>query len=351
MTEKALEAASKALVKKYREYWPGSWPAKPEADGLSKAAIDTYLSTLTADHGELVKRRSPHIGIGGCPAMTNDADGEYVHFEALTAQAAINATLTEQVEWLTKERDAAQRAMQTVQNAAKTLASAQGTELEHLRQNATFDHRLRAEHESLLARDAQMTDALLAAEARAEAAEAELAKRAEPVAKYCTCANSITNPCIICGKPKFIDPVWLKRKLETDPDEGEVGAGFELFASPPASTPGAVKAVMAAIEEWYGGAPALLTHIPVEKIEAALSALDTVQKPGWRPIETLPSDDTLVLAGCAPDTEFPQGRVMVWTASFLLDNIRRGNLTPEHLRYPAIGWLPIPAAPTSQRGA
>lgn len=93
MTTKALEAASKALAKKYHEYWPGSWPAKPEADGLSKAAIDTYLSTFTGEHGELVKRRSPHIGIGGCPAMTNDADGEYVHFEALTAQAATIADL------------------------------------------------------------------------------------------------------------------------------------------------------------------------------------------------------------------------------------------------------------------
>lgn len=56
MTTKALEAASKALVKKYHEYWPGSWPAKPEADGLSKAAIDTYLSTFTGEHGELVER-------------------------------------------------------------------------------------------------------------------------------------------------------------------------------------------------------------------------------------------------------------------------------------------------------
>lgn len=54
---------------------------------------DTYHSALPGEHGELVKRRSPHIGIGGCPAMTNDADGEYVHFEALTAQAATIADL------------------------------------------------------------------------------------------------------------------------------------------------------------------------------------------------------------------------------------------------------------------
>lgn len=101
----------------------------------------------------------------------------------LTAEVA---ALTAGVERLTKERNDAQSALRTVQNAAKTLAAAQGTELEHLRQNATFDHRLRAEHDSLLERDAQMTDALLAAEARAEAAEAELAKlrEAEPVAQW-----------------------------------------------------------------------------------------------------------------------------------------------------------------------
>lgn len=53
-----------------------------------------------------------------------------------------------------------------------------------------------------------------------------------PQDKYCTCANSKTNPCIMCGKPKFIDPEWLKQKLETDPDEGEIGVGFELFPLP-----------------------------------------------------------------------------------------------------------------------
>lgn len=59
-----------------------------------------------------------------------------------------------------------QRDLRTVQNAAKTIASAHGTELEHLRQNRTFDHKLRVEHESLLARDALMTDALETAEAK-----------------------------------------------------------------------------------------------------------------------------------------------------------------------------------------
>ncbi|MER8560120.1 hypothetical protein [Mesorhizobium sp. M0578] len=59
-------------------------------------------------------------------------------------------------------------------------------------------------------------------------APASLSKR------YCQCANSKTNPCSVCGKPKFIDPEWLKRKIEEDRDEGEIGAGFELFPLPEA---------------------------------------------------------------------------------------------------------------------
>lgn len=49
--------------------------------------------------------------------------------------------------------------------------------------------------------------------------------------RYCTC-NSKTNPCVVCSKPKFIDPEWLKRKIEEEPDGMEVGAGFEIFSTP-----------------------------------------------------------------------------------------------------------------------
>lgn len=60
--------------------------------------------------------------------------------------------------------------------------------------------------------------------------------------QYCQCENSKTaNPCIVCGKPKFIDREWLKRKIEEDGDEGEIGAGFEIFPSttqPTATTTG-----------------------------------------------------------------------------------------------------------------
>jgi hypothetical protein len=59
----------------------------------------------------------------------------------------------------------------------------------------------------------------------------------EPVAKrYCQC-KSLTNPCIVCGLPKFIDPTWLKRKIEEEPDDVEIGAGFELFPLPSATPP------------------------------------------------------------------------------------------------------------------
>ncbi len=58
---------------------------------------------------------------------------------------------------------------------------------------------------------------------------------------YCQC-NSLTNPCIVCGLPKFIDREWLKRKIEEDGDEGEIGAGFELFPLPAPMSPDAVNA-------------------------------------------------------------------------------------------------------------
>lgn len=38
-------------------------------------------------------------------------------------------------------------------------------------------------------------------------------------------------PC--CRPPLTIDREWLKRKLETDPEEGEIGAGFELMGDIP----------------------------------------------------------------------------------------------------------------------
>jgi hypothetical protein len=83
----------------------------------------------------------------------------------LAASPDHTAGLIALVEGMERERDEAEQALRTVQNAAKTI--------EHLRQNARFDHALRAEVESIRQHGSEMTDALLAAEARALAAEAE----------------------------------------------------------------------------------------------------------------------------------------------------------------------------------
>lgn len=68
--------------------------------------------------------------------------------------------------------------------------------------------------------------------------------------RYCTC-NSKTNPCIVCSKPKFIDPEWLKRKIEEEPDGMEVGAGFEIFSTPDtvAATPADVGELVERLRE------------------------------------------------------------------------------------------------------
>jgi chromosome segregation ATPase len=128
--------------------------------------------------------------------MTDATDELVAHYRAIVAETKCErmywpvadiAALLSRLDAAEARADKAEKALRTVQNAAKTIAACQGTELEHLRQNATFDHRLRSQHESLLERDAQMTDALLAAEAEAVRLAAELAearKIVEPFAKH-----------------------------------------------------------------------------------------------------------------------------------------------------------------------
>lgn len=117
----------------------------------SEAEIDALIERLKNVAG-FVQKEHGRVAAASCLA---------------TEAAAFLAALSE-------ERDRLERGLRTVQNAAKTIASAQGTELEHLRQNRTYDYKLRQEHESLLERDAQMTDALLAAEARVRELEQKL---------------------------------------------------------------------------------------------------------------------------------------------------------------------------------
>ena len=58
---------------------------------------------------------------------------------------------------------------------------------------------------------------------------------------------------------------------------------------------------------------------------------------GWRPIETAPKDGTLILAWV------PDGRMMIWRADLLAHGLSAR--TPEHLKFPATHWRPLPAPP------
>ena len=89
----------------------------------------------------------------------------------------INAELAQaEIDRLRGEVARLEASLRTVQNAATTLHRARDTELAHLRENAAFDQRLRQEHQSLMDRDALMTDALLAAEAEVARLTAEREK-------------------------------------------------------------------------------------------------------------------------------------------------------------------------------
>lgn len=74
--------------------------------------------------------------------------------------------------------------------------------------------------------------------------------------RYCTC-NSKTNPCIVCGKPKFIDPEWLKRKIEEEPDGMEVGAGFEIFSAPASASATPADVGEEPVHKWTGNGPGI----------------------------------------------------------------------------------------------
>lgn len=54
----------------------------------------------------------------------------------------------------------------------------------------------------------------------------------------------------------------------------------------------------------------------------------------WRSMKTAPTDDTLILAA----TE--DGRRMIFRGSILAGAMKAS--TPEHLRFPAVAWMPLP---------
>ncbi|TIV08480.1 MAG: hypothetical protein E5W00_12960 [Mesorhizobium sp.] len=74
-----------------------------------------------------------------------------------------------------------------------------------------------------------------------------------------------------------IDKEWLKRKIEEDGEEGEIGAGFEMFPLPaPVLDPNALEAARRAVGTIPGAA--LWTRVE-EAIRAYLTALGTQPVP------------------------------------------------------------------------
>jgi hypothetical protein len=67
----------------------------------------------------------------------------------------------------------------------------------------------------------------------------------------------------------------------------------------------------------------------------------------WHLIATVPKDDRQIMAYCPPDEAFPDGRMMIWNAALLT---KQDSRTPNHLRFPATHWRPLPYAPRKARG-
>ena len=127
--------------------------------------------------------------------------GQYI---ALTPHAPAQA----EIDRLREEVPRLEASLRTVQNAATTLHRSRDTELAHLRENAAFDQRLRQEHQSLMDRDALMTDALLAAEAEIDRLRGEVAEwkgsaealgaKLDALTPEGTCGCSIDAPGDVC---------------------------------------------------------------------------------------------------------------------------------------------------------
>lgn len=118
--------------------------------------------------------------------------------------------------------------LRTVQNAAKTLHAARDTELQHIRENAAFDHKLRQEHQSLIDRDALMTDALLAA-------QAEIDRLREEVERLNACAQGEADAeAIACS--------WKARALVAETEVARLTASLAVrvphAACPPSVSSG-----------------------------------------------------------------------------------------------------------------
>lgn len=119
-------------------------------------------------------------------SQTERDDGYNIEYERMEKDAAFIAHARQDIPDLLAEIDRLNANLRTVQNAAKTLAAAQGSELEHRRQNANYDHKLRSEHDSLIERDAIMTaenERLSAALTAAKAENERLSAQRDALAK------------------------------------------------------------------------------------------------------------------------------------------------------------------------
>lgn len=148
--------------------WVAALRVRLGADYPSDAVLtDFFAAALSSSAAKPGEREVGQVLARLHPGMF-EADHSVTYCPNDRALAAARAVLALFAPTLAEK----ERQLRVVQNAAKTIASAQGTELEHLRQNARFDHALRQEVESLRQHNSEMTDALLAAEA-ALAAERE----------------------------------------------------------------------------------------------------------------------------------------------------------------------------------
>lgn len=119
-------------------------------------------------------------GASAISGSTATLDAIHAHYAShITRLEERCAAYKGQVEAGAAEIERLNKDLRTVQNAAKTIASCQGTELEHLRQNFAFDHKLRAEVEGLRDANSLLTDQALAAEARADTLQAEVERLRE----------------------------------------------------------------------------------------------------------------------------------------------------------------------------
>lgn len=144
------------------------------------------------------------------------------------------------------------------------------------------------------------------------------------------------------------DSDWLKRKIAEDGEEGEIGAGFELFplpaAAPPAGMAEALRVTSLFADQYRGGAQgasmdcdaAAALAKSIDGLTAALSAAPGSGLPRWRTMDTAPKDGTHILLRVPVHGGFiyaVEGAFVdnAWHSAF------QNNVTPLH-------WAPKPSA-------